>query len=339
MFCSVLLYREKSLGLDEVLMDQTRTKSGSKPSTSSLYAPMSPPASPPPAAQSSPSSPPPASNPEPIATKGARKKSIRFADVQQQEPGSAGGGSGGGVVRERSEVRRGRDIMGTGVERTPSVASIAYTANDETRSFTGSERKMELLTKEYDWEDEDLKMKKARPTDVGTLFRTDPKFRRGLAGFFVFLSWAYFMIATSTSEYYNCKKNKSTGHFFMEKDSSVRCWDFANPNLHTYILPASIASLIFYILGIPLLFATLLFSQSYWLTRRKKILASRTSIGRSKYSEKDLKNVFALEETMGFLFKRYRSNAFWWELLVLGRKLVFAIMVFLGQVEKILVIT
>lgn len=37
--------------------------------------------------------------------------------------------------------------------------------------------------------------------------------------------------------------------------------------------------------------------------------------------------------------RRYRPNCFWWELLVLGRKLTFAIMVFLRQIEQILVIT
>ena len=58
-------------------------------------------------------------------------------------------------------------------------------------------------------------------------------------------------------EFFNCQYR--SGRYYLSAEPSIECYDFSSWNQHTSLLPVCIAGMLIYVLGIPLLFGTLLF--------------------------------------------------------------------------------
>lgn len=79
----------------------------------------------------------------------------------------------------------------------------------------------------------------------------------------VVLSWAYVVLANINLEFFNCAKRG--GQWFLAAEPSVQCYDFESwDNQHAQLLPLCCAAVAVYVIGVPALFATLLF-------RRRKV--------------------------------------------------------------------
>ena len=58
-------------------------------------------------------------------------------------------------------------------------------------------------------------------------------------------------------EYFNCSFR--SGKYYLSAEPSVECYDFSSWNQHTTMLPICIAGMVVYVLGIPMLFGSLLY--------------------------------------------------------------------------------
>jgi len=156
------------------------------------------------------------------------------------------------------------------------------------------------------------------------------------APFLLLLSWGYYTLMDVNVEYFNCSRNN--GRYFMVVEPSIECWDFSRPlNRHAILLPIAATSLLAYGIGIPALFATILFRRRCVLERAPALRAVWLyELQRYEMSEEQYvavlrcgaaapRRLVELQDRCGFLFRRYAPAAFWWELVVLARKLVLVL--------------
>jgi hypothetical protein len=162
-------------------------------------------------------------------------------------------------------------------------------------------------------------------------------------------------------EFFNCAKRGD--RWFLAAEPSVECYDFSSQNQYRQLLPLCATALVVYVLGIPALFATLLFRRARILRHRQglqRIFHEREmQDSRSRAREKSrfctvgqtheaakgeilrLLDIDELREKLeraidlyGFLFRHYHERQYWWELLVLSRKLAFAVIVNLPKMPE-----
>ncbi len=102
---------------------------------------------------------------------------------------------------------------------------------------------------------------------------------------------------------------------------------------YRYLLYPAIASLIIYVIGVPALFFVLLFSNKAKIkeaqqTMREQGLTSPRLAGLA--SPKSLTEDNATQVKYGFLFQQYKPEKFYWEIIIVFRKLliVASIMLF-----------
>jgi hypothetical protein len=153
------------------------------------------------------------------------------------------------------------------------------------------------------------------------------------APLFLLLSWGYYTLMDVNVEYFNCFPNK--GRYFMAVEPSIECWAYGDGawNRHGSLLLLAGPALLLYGAGIPLLFAST-------LLRHRRLLLNRPAlqsiwlydVAPHQMSEEQWRAVeecgedgperlAALDRRCGFLFRRYTPSAFWWEVVVLARKL------------------
>ena len=156
-------------------------------------------------------------------------------------------------------------------------------------------------------------------------------------GFLVLLSWGYMSIADVNLEYLNCQQvPEAQGRWYMVAEPSMECGATNRP-----MIVLAIAGILIYVIGIPCLFAFLLFKQRRILRHRRALdriakygegSTLRKGKKGSKFmdaqlvlqlggSEKVHKTVEEAKRQFGFLFRRYHPRHFWFELPVLMLKL------------------
>ena len=57
-------------------------------------------------------------------------------------------------------------------------------------------------------------------------------------------------------EFFNC--TYKSGKYFLAAEPSIECYDFTSWNQHTTLFPIAVAGMVVYVLGIPVLFGSLL---------------------------------------------------------------------------------
>eukprot|EP00951_Prasinocladus_malaysianus_P029533 scaffold273446_cov38-Prasinocladus_malaysianus.AAC.1 len=70
------------------------------------------------------------------------------------------------------------------------------------------------------------------------------------------------MLATTTTtsvtmEFFHCFER--SGRWYLAAEPSIECYDLSDWNTHTRLLPLCCAAIVVYVIGIPALFATLLY--------------------------------------------------------------------------------
>jgi hypothetical protein len=143
------------------------------------------------------------------------------------------------------------------------------------------------------------------------------------------LNFCYFSIATSTLSIFDCKL--SGINMVLSSEPSIVC-KVDDPE-YRYLLYPAIASLIIYVIGVPALFFVLLFSNKAKIkeaqqTMREQGLTSPRLAGLA--SPKSLTEDNATQVKYGFLFQQYKPEKFYWEIIIVFRKLliVASIMLF-----------
>lgn len=68
------------------------------------------------------------------------------------------------------------------------------------------------------------------------------------------------LILCPVQEYFNCTQRGD--RWFLAAEPSVECYDFSTWNQHRQLLPLCITAMIVYVIGIPVLFASLLFGRA-----------------------------------------------------------------------------
>eukprot|EP00951_Prasinocladus_malaysianus_P004998 scaffold35523_cov40-Prasinocladus_malaysianus.AAC.1 len=166
--------------------------------------------------------------------------------------------------------------------------------------------------------------------------------RSPVAAYLALLSLAYTVIADVNLEYFNCQYSHTDAAgrdlFFMVAEPSIECWG-AEPNLHSRLLPLVIAALIVYIAGLPLLFLCLLLRERNILPVRSELEAIATyGVGGGAHGvyhdllmqekaggQEAIERLDKAKQRFGFLFRRYDPARFWWELVVMLKKLLITL--------------
>ncbi|KAJ6230744.1 insulin-like growth factor binding protein [Anaeramoeba flamelloides] len=111
------------------------------------------------------------------------------------------------------------------------------------------------------------------------------------------LTLLYLILSQKTLEIFDCQYDSGSDKFVFQQDQNYNCFE----STWNTILPFAIISVILYIIGIPLLIIYLLIKNSKMLNEK----------------EFDLK--------FGLLCSRYSKNFFFWEIIIMVRKLFFVI--------------
>eukprot|EP00164_Ancoracysta_twista_P005991 GFYU01008258.1.p1 GENE.GFYU01008258.1~~GFYU01008258.1.p1 ORF type:complete len:2339 (-),score=326.96 GFYU01008258.1:72-7088(-) len=123
--------------------------------------------------------------------------------------------------------------------------------------------------------------------------------RSGINGCVVALSITYVVIAKKTFEGLDCV-TEADGRRFLDAQPNILCSvdddeDFA------FLQPRALLMTFLLVMGIPLLFAVLLFTQVDMLAAESR------------------------KQMLGYLYGRFKLNVFWWELMILLRKLLLVL--------------
>ncbi|KAK9818094.1 hypothetical protein WJX72_007132 [[Myrmecia] bisecta] len=154
--------------------------------------------------------------------------------------------------------------------------------------------------------------------------------RRFVAALLLFLSWGYFLLSSAIFDYFNC--TWINGRYQLVANPGIECWNFRRPSMHTYLLPLALFGLLAYTLGIPVLFICLLRSKNKLLFHRHEIEALTRGKRRRDLTPQDSAQrtqLAMLNETCGFLYKRYEPEWYWWEVVTLSRKVLIVAASFL----------
>ena len=154
----------------------------------------------------------------------------------------------------------------------------------------------------------------------------------------------YFILCSVNIRYFNC--HMKNGQLLWFPEPSQQCFDFANKNLHATIFPVVLLGMILFVCGIPATFSYLLFKNRRIIQERAAII-ERLRTPHSGEEENQgggletpiamASRSFLLMKTIGFAFKRYHSVAFFYELLVMVRKLCIVMAVLLqNAIEQVI---
>jgi hypothetical protein len=142
-------------------------------------------------------------------------------------------------------------------------------------------------------------------------------------GFLLLMPWGYFMLSTNAFEYFNCAVDSSRGdRHYMINNPAMECWNFSQPNLHTKLLPVALLSVLLYPVGIAALFLYILRKHRHLLTDRSRLMA----LDRKSASAADLlkrEELLTATRGFGFLFERYEDEYYYWEVVIMMRKVCY----------------
>lgn len=108
----------------------------------------------------------------------------------------------------------------------------------------------------------------------------------------------------------------------MISDPAMECWNFSQPNLHTNLLPVAFLSVLLYPVGIAALFFYILHKHRHLLRDRSRLMAldpKSASLADSLKREELLK----AKRRFGFLFERYEDEYYYWEVVIMIRKVCY----------------
>mmetsp|Transcript_15109 Transcript_15109/g.38851 ORF Transcript_15109/g.38851 Transcript_15109/m.38851 type:complete len:2663 (+) Transcript_15109:417-8405(+) len=179
-----------------------------------------------------------------------------------------------------------------------------------------------------------------RPPEHSSGSTTFDLVSRSMAGysapFYLMLSWGYYTLVDVNAEYFNCFPNK--GRHFMVVEPSIECWSFGGAwNRHATLLPVAAPALLLYGAGIPSLFGWMLLRDRRLLIHRIELtqiwqyripqyhMSEEQYVASQRCGSLAPRRLAALERRCGFLFRRYTPQAYWWELVVLARKLALVL--------------
>jgi len=149
---------------------------------------------------------------------------------------------------------------------------------------------------------------------------------------YLFMSWGYFFLAENTLTFFDC--TELNGKLVLRVETSTECY----ADLHAQLLPVAIASFLLYPIGIFARFAHLLRSSHEILSRRDDLQAL-VGVDPNSVEAEDLQQLAVLTHRFGFIFKRYEQKFYYWELMLLGRKLIICVIATLlhNPLEQMLV--
>eukprot|EP01103_Thecamoeba_quadrilineata_P014955 TRINITY_DN4588_c0_g1_i1.p1 TRINITY_DN4588_c0_g1~~TRINITY_DN4588_c0_g1_i1.p1 ORF type:complete len:1118 (+),score=181.32 TRINITY_DN4588_c0_g1_i1:59-3412(+) len=124
----------------------------------------------------------------------------------------------------------------------------------------------------------------------------------------------YLVMCYSVFRTFSCEDDPATGIAYLRAAPGFECSVTRNPH-YALLLGSSLLLLVGYVLGVPLLFAVLL-----WLFQEDCV-------------ERNNPNV---ELLVGFLYWDYRPERYYWELVLLARKLLFAMTISLTSYDSYL---
>ena len=75
----------------------------------------------------------------------------------------------------------------------------------------------------------------------------------------IYLQWTSLshLVIFHLQEFFNC--TYKSGKYFLAAEPSIECYDFTSWNQHTALFPIAVAGMVVYVMGIPVLFGSLLF--------------------------------------------------------------------------------
>jgi len=171
------------------------------------------------------------------------------------------------------------------------------------------------------------------------------------------LQLMFFVMLQTNLNYFDCARIEggvSGDGLYWKKEPQTKCYDFGS--LHGKMLPVVMAGLLLYAVGIPLLFGRIIFGNRELIARRMEIRAALATLrsdpgqvghlrGTIEWSPAEQRvldeahRVLVLVQRAGFMFKRFKPEAWWYEMMVMFRKAVIALIFLLGTpLEQILVI-
>ena len=90
-------------------------------------------------------------------------------------------------------------------------------------------------------------------------------------------------------EFFNCSRR--SGKYYLAAEPSVECYDFSSWNQHTTMFPICALGMVFYVLGIPVLFGYLLYRN-----RKVRALPSSRCSGSFPWQERSFPQESVLSE-------------------------------------------
>jgi len=133
--------------------------------------------------------------------------------------------------------------------------------------------------------------------------------RKQLHAALTFFNISYTFLVLKFFEYLECSNNID-GNFYLVSEPSVQCYQFDQTYIWGKLLPGALASLIFYVIGIPALIGYLLHSVQHNLNGKAPL------------------------DLIGSLYSRYDHMWFAWELQILMQKFFLASCLFLFSTES-----
>uniref|UniRef100_A0A7S0X8I7 Tyrosine-protein kinase ephrin type A/B receptor-like domain-containing protein n=1 Tax=Mantoniella antarctica TaxID=81844 RepID=A0A7S0X8I7_9CHLO len=148
---------------------------------------------------------------------------------------------------------------------------------------------------------------------------------RLMQGFLLLMLWGYFMLSSNTLEYFHCAKESGRGDkYYMVNDPAMECWNFAEPNLHTKLLPVAILSVLLYPVGIVAGLVYIIHRHRHLLRDRSRLMAlHHKSASPADWLKRE--ELMTAKRRFGFLFLRYEDDCYYWEIVVVLRKLFYIV--------------
>ena len=119
----------------------------------------------------------------------------------------------------------------------------------------------------------------------------------------------------------------------MRSDSSVVCWDFGSGNIHDVLFPFALLAIAVYVIGIAALIFYTLYAHRPGASGGKDVIGAlhAARLAQAKeHSPANVKKIKAIAETpfrkrFGFLFLGLKTTWYHWEIINMGKKLLFAL--------------
>ena len=164
------------------------------------------------------------------------------------------------------------------------------------------------------------------------------------------LQLMFFVMLQTNLVYFDCSASDNAGatRLVWNKEPTTVCYDFSG--LHGKMLPVVGLGLLLYGVGIPALFMRILVRNRGLIARRKDVRARLAAIRKdpgdggavtwSPEEDRAIGDAIELVELVyvaGFMFKRFKAKTWWYEIMVLARKVAIALVFLFGApLEQIL---